>query len=279
MSPSGDAVQPPTTGRDFPDLRVESGELGSARWCMSTTIGGASVGDFAEANMADHVGDDVRAVEFNRRAFATILGVGDALAFIRAEHGGRYAVVDEPGDFANVDGLITDTPGLGLVALGADCACIALHGTRPDGSGVIAVAHCGWRGLVEDIVGNVVSGLADAGVENAQAVLGPAICGSCYRVSPQRCETVQRECSPAVSSAAIVSSSPLGEDGAARGCGVDIAAGVRARLAECGVECIEDLGCTYEDERWFSLRRAVSTGSATGPQRRTGRHALGIVLS
>ena len=228
--------------------------------------------------MADHVGDDVGAVGRNRRAFATILGVSDGLAFIRAEHGGRYAVVDEPGDFANVDAVITDTPGLGLVALGADCACIAFHGTRLDGSGVIAVAHCGWRGLVEDIVGNVVAGLSDAGVERVQAVLGPAICGSCYRVPRERCETVRRECSIAVCEAAIVNPAAVGDEGAASAYGLDIAAGVRARLAECGVECVEDIGCTYEDERWFSLRRAVSAGPATESQRRTGRHALGIVL-
>lgn len=278
MSPSGDAVQPLTTGRDFPDLRVEGGELGAARWYVSTTVGGASVGDFAEANMADHVGDDVRAVESNRRAFGAALGVGDALAFIRAEHGGRYAWVNGPGDVANVDGLITDRPGLGLVGMGADCACIAFYGTYPDDSSVVAVAHCGWRGLAGDIIGNVVAGLTDAGVHRLQAVVGPAICGSCYRVSWERCETVLRECSPAVAKAAIVDPDPSQTATADNAYGVDIAAGVVARLEECGVECVEAMGCTYEDERWFSLRRAVADADARGPLQRTGRHALGIVL-
>lgn len=267
---------PPSTGRDFPDLRVECGELGTARWCVSTTVGGASAGEFAGANMAEHVGDDPRAVHANRRAFATGLAATRGLAVIRAEHGGRYAVVDEPGEFEGVDGLISTAPGVGLVALGADCAVVALHGSRADGSGVIAVAHCGWRGLVADIVGNVVAGVIDIGgaaPSSLQAVVGPAICGECYRVPRERCDTVRGECSPAVAEAAIVKTDTA-RDTATDG-GVDITAGVRARLEELDVHCAVVMGCTREDERWYSLRRAVDHD---GPRARTGRHALGIVL-
>ena len=60
----------------------------------------------------------------------------------RAEAGSRGA----PGD-----GLWTDEPGIPMLALGADCALIAMartNGSEP----ALAVLHAGWRGLLDGIV-------------------------------------------------------------------------------------------------------------------------------
>ena len=118
---------PSTTGRHFPDLRVVKGSLGSASWVVSTRLGGVSRGDFAESNLADHVGDDASHVSANRRALADQLGASTGLAVIRAEHGRNIARVTESGDVPGVDGVTTSRAGLGLVALGADCAVIGLQ--------------------------------------------------------------------------------------------------------------------------------------------------------
>jgi len=251
---------------------VESGEIGGARWCVSTRYTGGSAGEFAEANVAQHVGDDPRAVAANRRGLLAALSTSRDAAYIQAEHGAQVAWVDSSGEVANVDALITETPGLGIVALGADCAVVGLTGHRVDGTVVAAVVHCGWRGLAVDVIGSALDCLAAQSVQELTAVVGPAICGRCYQVSRERCADIESNCSSEVANAAITRSD---SDTGAVIWGIDIAAGVRARLQQRGVKTIGDFGCTFEQDRWFSLRRSVERG---GPQARTGRHALAMVV-
>ncbi|MCH9795837.1 MAG: polyphenol oxidase family protein, partial [Actinomycetia bacterium] len=142
--------------RGFPDLRTLTGTWScasqassgaSCSYVISRADGGRSVGDFAEGNLADHVGDDEGAVATNRRMLASALKAQKGLAFIAASHGADVAWVTTPDTFADVDALVTDRHDIGLVALGADCAVIGLHGHRSDGTPVLGVAHCGWKGL------------------------------------------------------------------------------------------------------------------------------------
>lgn len=247
-------------GRDFPDLCAASGALGAARWCLSSRTGGVSTGVFAQANLGAHVGDDPEAVTSNRTAFAAALGAESGLAVIRAEHGARVGEARVPGDVPHVDALLTDQRGLGLLALGADCAVVGLHGLRSDGTSLIGVAHCGWRGLVADVLGAVVAALRDRGADHMQAVIGPAICGRCYVVPKERIDHVRQACPPQVADAAITE--VQGE------CGLDISAGATARLETMGVRVIHAGGCTFENEDWFSFRRSGQTG----------RQGLGVVI-
>lgn len=267
MAPSDLGAQLPSTGRDFPDLRVEGGVMPGARWRLSTRFGGRSEAEFAQANMADHVGDYPHAVAANRRSLAASLsGIRD-VAFVKAEHGARVQWVSSGDEVTVGDALITDTPGLGLAAMGADCAVLGLSAQRKNGTVVVAVVHCGWRGLVTDVVGATLQEVRDSGAVSVAAVLGPAICGDCYQVSVDRWEQVQASCSASVASCALVRN----QEGGNQLWGIDIGAGVLASLAEHGVSVRAEFGCTYEQDQWFSLRRAVDHW---GPQARTGRHAL-----
>lgn len=258
---------PSTTGRHFPDLRVVKGSVGSASWVVSTRLGGVSRGDFAESNLADHVGDDASHVSANRRALADQLGASAGLAVIRAEHGRNIARVTESGDVPGVDAVTTSRAGLGLVALGADCAVIGLVGVRVDGAVVVSAVHCGWRGLVCDVVGEAVAFLWAEDAQSIQGIVGPAICGHCYLVSTERVAAVRAQCDPEVAEQAIVTT--------ASGPGIDVAQGVRSRLEQLGVQVDAPFGCTYEGDEWFSFRRSTDQGVMDG---RTGRHALGIVV-
>lgn len=255
-----------STGRDFPGLRVEHGRLGAATWCLTTRFGGASVGDFAESNLADHVGDDPRSVAANRSALAEAMGADSGLAWIQAEHSSHVVEVTAPGTVEATDGLITTRRGLGIVGLGADCAVIGISGVSVDSEPIVMVLHCGWRGLVADVVGTGVQAMRRMGLQDASAIVGPAICGKCYRVDAERVATVRMGCSPEVVRACIDETDPLG---------IDIGAGVRARLAELGVHVDHQFGCTYEQDRWFSLRRSTQ---GMVPSTRTGRHALGMII-
>jgi len=259
-----------STGRNFPDLRVLDGSLTSGvGFVVTTRDGGASTGVFERGNLADHVGDSPAAVADNRASLARHLGAERGLAVIAAEHGASSKWVREPGTYGQADALVTDVRGLGIVALGADCAVIGIGATRGDGSFVAGVAHCGWRGLVLDVVSSLVRQIEDAGGQDLQAVLGPTICGACYQVDESRAQQVMGACTPRVARAAVGASVLVGRYQ------LDVRAGARERLVELGVNVRYEYPCTAEDGRWFSYRSATDH---RGPSAQTGRHGLGVVI-
>lgn len=223
-----------------------------SRWAATGRWGGVSDGAFSTLNLADYVPDRSDAVAANRAAVADWVA-GSGLAVMSAVHGAAVAVVDRPGVVPGVDALVTSTPGLAIAALGADCVPLALTGS--DGH-TVAVAHCGWRGLVADVVGAVVGVMAQRGVRVEHAVLGASICGRCYPVPQARADEVAQACAGDVAAEALVTC-PDGQPG------IDVGRGVRARLAHFGVPAARVLvaaGCTAEDRGLFSYRRDSVTG-------------------
>ncbi len=229
-----------------------------AGWAATCRHGGVSTGPFASANVAAHVGDDPDAVAINRARLVDTVA-GDALAVMDAVHGVEVAFVDGPGVVPGVDALVTDRPGLAVAALAADCSTIALFGHDDR---TVAVVHCGWRGLVDDVVGRTVEALRSRRVAVAAAVLGPSVCGTCYPVPPERAEALRLARSSAVASAAIVRC-PDGQPG------IDVGAGVAARLQELAPSAALARSplCTVEEPDLFSYRR----------DGRTGRQAMVVV--
>ena len=87
------------------------------------------------------------------------------------------------------DGLVTDVPGLPIVIFTADCTPVLLCDKE---AGVVAAAHCGWKGTVKDMPGAVVKAMTDRGarVENIRVAIGPAISKCCFEVGPEVPEAV-----------------------------------------------------------------------------------------
>lgn len=224
-----------------------------AVWAATGRSGGVSAPPYDSLNLAGHVGDDPEAVAANlARATAGVTGTGSA-AVLAAVHGAAIASVVGPGVVPGADGLVTETPGLALVALAADCVPMAVIG---DDDRTVAAVHCGWRGLVLDVVGALLDLLDQRGCGVQQAVLGPAVCGGCYPVPAERAAQVAAARSDAVAAAALVACA----DGQP---GIDVRAGVVARLLERGVPepAIRTVGgCTVEDPLLFSHRRDGVTG-------------------
>lgn len=224
------------------------------RWAATSRLGGLSLAPFDSLNLAGDVGDAPAAVAANHALLAEGLGLApDRICFMDSVHGAEIADVVAGGVVTGVDALITRTPGLALVALGADCVPIALVGA--DGATVVA-AHCGWRGLVADVVGVAVAALREQGTDVALAVLGPSVCGRCYPVPPERAIELRDSLSAAVGSPALV----VTADGQP---GIDVRAGLRCRLLELDVAAAAILdagGCTVEDASLFSYRRDGVTG-------------------
>jgi len=81
------------------------------------------------------------------------------------------------------DALITAEVGVGLAVWTADCVPLLMAG-----GGVVAAAHSGWRGVVDDVAGATVHRFEiEYGVspEEIRATLGPAISGPRYPVGDE----------------------------------------------------------------------------------------------
>ncbi|MDP1878726.1 MAG: polyphenol oxidase family protein [Actinomycetota bacterium] len=223
-----------------------------ARWAATGRSGGVSPAPYDTLNLAGYVGDLPGAVTENRDRVARAMGSSD-LATMRCVHGAAVARVHGPSETEAVDGLVTTNAGLVLLALGADCVPLAIIGSN---GMAIGVAHCGWRGLVGDVIGEAVNAVAALAGSVQEVVLGPAVCGACYPVPPERVDMLRDAVSRGVCTAAIATR----HDGQP---GIDVRAGARARFVELGVPAriIRFVGgCTVEDQGLFSYRRDGVTG-------------------
>ncbi len=108
-------------------------------------------------------------------------------AWAKQVHGSTILRVLEPGLAGEADGLWTDTPGLGVIGISADCPLILVGGRRPDHSQVCGFAHASWRSTVQGIAGKLVSELVKAGTvpSTLAAILCPSAGPCCYEVGPE----------------------------------------------------------------------------------------------
>jgi len=106
-------------------------------------------------------------------------------------HGGEVAVVgegalrDESVYIAEVDGFVTDAPRAALAIYVADCLAIFLSHERAP---VVGLAHAGWRGLAEDMPGNLVrTALGGFGGSSSdlRLALSPCIRRCCFEVGEE----------------------------------------------------------------------------------------------
>ncbi|MCL4426014.1 MAG: peptidoglycan editing factor PgeF [Firmicutes bacterium] len=168
-------------------------ETGLVQAVVSHRFGGVSQGPYRSLNLGFHVGDEEQRVRENRRRFLAALDLdpaavvtaeqvhGDRIVRVTKEDGGRGAL-ERGSAVRGADGLITDTPGLVLLALYADCVPIfLLDPLRP----AIGLAHAGWRGTVLRVAEKTVAAMSrefgsDPG--KCRAALGPSIGPCCYEV-------------------------------------------------------------------------------------------------
>ncbi|MDO5629370.1 MAG: peptidoglycan editing factor PgeF [Mobilicoccus sp.] len=236
--------------RDGPPAAARGGQ--SWGFTRADADEGVSTGDFGRFNLGGHVGDDPDAVETNRRRLAEAVGVARShLLFMEQCHGAEVAVADGPwaGPAPRVDAVVSDTPGLALAVLVADCTPILLADPR---AGVIGAVHAGRPGLAAGIVDAAVTAARDLGATALRAAVGPSICGRCYEVpAAMRAEVAQRHPESATVSWA---GTPA----------LDVAAGVVARLHALSVPLEWVPGCTRESPSLFSYRRSARTGRVAG---------------
>ncbi|MBB5979026.1 peptidoglycan editing factor PgeF [Kribbella solani] len=218
--------------------------LTAARVAFTDRYGGASKPPYGEFNLGTAAGPDADGVRTNFQQVATEFGVRTEHVVVLHQVHGRDVHVVRPGDelplnpHPQADALVTDRTDVVLAVRAADCLPVLLAG-----DGVIGAAHSGRRGMYAGVVPATVDAMRKLGASRITAVLGPYACGKCYEVP----EEMRAEVSAQVP--ASYSETSWGTPA------IDVAAGVRAQLAELDVEVIDATACTIESGNLYSYRR------------------------
>lgn len=229
---------------------------------FTTRTGGVSPDPYASLNLGLSSGDSEANVEANRaRALDAFGSKPDQCCAFHQIHSARV-VRAKPTYFAEeADASITDDPSLTLIVSTADCLPILFHDPV---QGVVAAAHCGWRGTVKGMVDAVLDAFAGYGshMEDIHAAIGPGISRANYQVGAEVIDAFASAGFP---------KTVYEPDGIGRYL-LDVVAANRYLLERRGVSNIwqSDM-CTYADPtRFYSHRRDKG---------RTGRHWALIKLA
>ncbi len=160
---------------------------------ISTRLGGVSEGFLGSMNLSYTRGDDPAHVDENYRRMAAAIGVKPEhmvcthqthttnVRIVTREDAGKGVTREK--DYTDVDGLITNVPGICLVTFYADC--VPLYFVDPVKK-AIGLSHSGWRGTVGKI-GKVTVELMQktygSDPKDILTAIGPSICQDCYEVS------------------------------------------------------------------------------------------------
>ena len=180
-------------------------KLNEYPWLMnafSTRKGGVSKGQYAEMNLSFTVGDDPETVKENFRIFGDAIGIKrEQMVYAAQTHTNNVMRVDpsckgmgvlHDRNFDNIDGLVTDDPGVCLVGSYADC--VPLYFVDPVRH-CIGLSHSGWRGTVTKIGRNTIELMQkEFGTDPDDLIccIGPCIGKECYEVSADVAEEFKK---------------------------------------------------------------------------------------
>lgn len=177
-------------------------ETGIVKHGFSTRLGGVSKECFSTMNLSFTRGDNEADVRENFRRITDAIGVDcENLVFSQQTHTTNVRVVKEEDrgvgfsrelEYTDVDGLVTNVPGICLVTFYADC--VPLYFVDPVKK-AIGLSHSGWRGTVGKI-GKVTIEMMQkeygSDPKDIIAAVGPSICQDCYEVSEDVIEQFQK---------------------------------------------------------------------------------------
>lgn len=185
LLPSGEELEYLT----YPSLEG----TGIVRHLVTTRLGGVSKGEFSSMSLSFTRGDREEDVRENYCRIGQILGCPPenmvasqqthTTNIRRVTSADKGKGITRPLGYQDVDGLMTDEPGIALVTYYADC--VPLLFVDPV-KRVIGSAHSGWRGTAGRMGEHMVRAMGEAygsRPEKMLAAIGPSICQDCYEVS------------------------------------------------------------------------------------------------
>ena len=216
------------------------------KYSFTDRTGGLSTGAFLSRNLATHVGDDQSTVFANRIELENQFGF--PIQFMDQVHGNTVALIGaEIISTPTADALVTQSAGIGLAVMVADCIPLLL--ASPE---AVAAVHVGRKGLMNKVALEAIQELRSHDSTEITAVVGPSICGQCYEVSLDVYNDVTRSFP--------LAASKTREGGFA----LDLSRALIGQLENLGVKVINEGKCTVEDSNLYSYRRDGVTGRQVG---------------
>ena len=227
--------------------------------------GGVSTGIYESLNIGQGSDDEAQNIRDNRDRIRNALGAEKLLSCFQV-HSAKVATVTEPWRTRpQADAMVTQTPGLALCILSADCVPVLFADAQ---ARVIGAAHAGWKGALAGVCEATLEAMEALGAprENIRAAIGPAIQQASYEVGPEFRDTFigDQEWTDRLFVA--------GKDDRSH---FDLTGYVEAVLQREGVSAVDNLGhdtCALEDD-YFSNRRRNHRGEPD-----YGRNGSVIVL-
>lgn len=175
---------------------------------FSTRLGGVSEGYEGSMNLSFGREQSRENVEENHRRLAEAIGYcPEQMVFSKQTHTTNVKVVTKKDcgtgytkdrDFDDIDGLVTNEPGVVLTTFYADCVPLLMVDPVHR---AIGCSHSGWRGTVADMAKatlDVMNREYGTLAKDVLAAIGPSICQDCYEVSEDVVEQFKTAYSEAV---------------------------------------------------------------------------------
>jgi YfiH family protein len=181
--------------------RIE--ELGVVDHMFSTRIGGVSKGCYSECNLSYTRGDDKEAVDENYRLVSDALGHGrtlnDFVCTFQTHTTNVMVVTDKdrgkgpliPREYTDIDGLVTNVPGIILATFHADCPPVYFVDPVKR---AIGLSHSGWKGTLGKISQKTIEKMTEnygTDPKDLICAIGPSICGECYEIGEDVAQIVR----------------------------------------------------------------------------------------
>lgn len=227
-----------------------------------TRKGGVTAGHLGGLNCGSAFDTPENIRENQRQAMQAFGGTYETLSILKQVHSNIAHVVQDAILPRHLEGdaLVTNTPGMVLGVLTADCVPVFFYDAQ---AGVIGAAHAGWKGALYGVVENTLAAMEQCGAQagQVQAAIGACIRQPSYEVGAEyKAHFIAED---KTSERFFIPSPTPGH------AWFDLPGYVAQRLQKAGVAKIDDIGVdtrTNEDQ-FFSCRRAFlkrETGFGNG---------------
>jgi YfiH family protein len=144
--------------------------------CYTLRTGGASVAPYQSFNVGDHVNDCPDAVVRNRQQLASAIGQTD-IAWLTQVHGTQVVKLPIASQSCEADACFAQQRQQVCCVMTADCLPVFFCDHQAT---QVAVAHAGWRGLLNGVLQQTVETFGNDAL--LMAYLGPAISQAAFEV-------------------------------------------------------------------------------------------------
>lgn len=241
--------------------------------CSTLRYPGQSTGNYAEFNLATHVGDDLKNVQANRDDLMIVANLPSQPKWLNQTHTNQCILAEDiqlnhPNP-TPLDASHTRQNNIVCVVMTADCLPILV--TNKAGTEIAAI-HAGWKGLTNGVVENTLSAL-NSEPESLMVWIGPSISKPYYEVGEDVYDAFARYHTVAECEAAFTPNNPdhsimdtyqSMQDIHQKKWLVDVPLLAQQRLIRLGIEPHDIYlsgECTYaKPDRYFSFRRDNITG-------------------